>query len=182
VVVETSRPPRVLVSRAAASLPAAEFQFLVARGLELMRSGGLLLSRLKDEEVPAILSALMADFVPQDHPLTGLGRSFAEELAAAGVRSTTLPPALRTQIAEDLESHFAGPADLPAIRRGQECSADRIGLLACGEPLAALRARAQLEGATDDAARAALLERSDALRELVAFATGPEIEACYPPA
>jgi hypothetical protein len=179
VAVETSRPPRVLVSRAAASLPQPEFQFLVARGLELMRSGGLLLARLRDEEVAAILSALMADFVPHDHPLTGLGRSFAEQLAAAGVRSASLPPALRTQISEDLESYFAGPADLPAIRRGQECSADRIGLLACGDPLAALRARARLEGADDDTARATLLERSEMLRILVDFATGAEIEACY---
>ncbi|MBI5481516.1 MAG: tetratricopeptide repeat protein [Deltaproteobacteria bacterium] len=179
VAVETSRPPRVLVSRAAASLPQAELQFLVARGLELMRSGGLLLQRLKDEEVAAILSGLVADFVPHDHPLTGLGRSFAEQLAAAGVRSASLPAALRTQIAEDLESYFAGPADLAAVRRGQECSADRIGLLACGDPLAALRARARLEGAVDDATRAALLERSEPLRILIDFATGAEIEACF---
>jgi tetratricopeptide (TPR) repeat protein len=179
VAVETSRPPRVLVSRAAASLPQAEFQFLVARGLELMRSGGLLLQRLKDEELAAILSALAADFVPHDHPLTGLGRSFAELLASAGIRSESLPAALRTQMAEDLESYFAGPADLAAIRRGQECSADRIGLLASGDPAAALRARARLEGAEDDTARAALLERSELLRALVDFATSAEIEACY---
>jgi tetratricopeptide (TPR) repeat protein len=177
---EATRPPQLLLSRSAAALPPAEFGFVVARALDLVRSGGAVISRLGDEEVAALLSALAAQFGDPAPLVSEAARAFADRLATSGVRPDAVVESLRAQVAADLRACLTAPSDLAAFRHGQLRSAERVALLACGDALAALRALARLEGARADETpqgRAALLERAPALTALIDFATGPEYEA-----
>lgn len=189
VTLSATGPLRVLVGRRAESLPAEELRFLVARAVEQARAGTLALLRMSQDNLHRLLQALVGAAgrgVPVEAETAGPDESSASwlerlrEAEAAGRLPLTRVAAALADLAEQL---LAQPPDLDAYIRGCRYTADRIGLLAAGKPLSALRgwASAQKDGIpVDDATveqRQELLRSSQGVRELLAFMVSEDYAA-----
>jgi tetratricopeptide (TPR) repeat protein len=173
VVASGARPTQLRVTSAAAALPDPAWTFIAARALEEARSGLVGLRRLGAAERTEALEGAQAAL---------LGETPDGERARAAARLVndaveTLPPgAARARLVADLRQVLSAPPDWEAFARAAAYTANRVGLLACGDPAVALAALARedaplVEGPDADARRTFL--RSNAARELVTFMLSP---------
>jgi tetratricopeptide (TPR) repeat protein len=155
-------------------LPPDEQAFLFARALEVARSGAFVLEALDDDALLEFLATVAAVLAPALDP-AGEGPATAELrrwLAEPAAEALLPHGAARDRLREDLRAVLDGPPDLAAHRRGSAFTADRLGLLACGSPLAALRALNRLEGGRLSEAIAALVAHALSTAYRAAVAAG----------
>jgi hypothetical protein len=186
-----TQPLSILIGRRAEALAASDLRFFVARALEQARAGTLTVLRMSPDNLRGMLRAVlrvagapgtpseMAEEVADEATALWLARLRTPEIAA-------LIPVQehRNDLIADASQALADPPDLDAYIRGCRYTADRVGLLLCGRPLAALRALSgQLkDGSSSEEAstvshRQEQLRASQAMRELVAFMVSEEYGA-----
>ncbi|HTA18570.1 MAG TPA: hypothetical protein VK989_04725, partial [Polyangia bacterium] len=174
VVASATKPPQLRVTSAAVALPDAAWTFFAARALEDARGGLPGLRRLDTTERAEVLAGAQA---------TLLGERPDGERARAAARlvndAVDLLPAgaARERLIADLRQVLSSPLDWEAFGRAAVHTANRVGLLACGDPTVALATLGREGGltgkaATDVEARRAVL-RTDVVRELVRFMLSP---------
>ena len=173
VVASGARPTQLRVTSAAAALPDAAWTFLAARALEEARGGLVGLRGLGPADRTEVLAGAQAAL---------LGETPDGERARAAARLVndaveTLPPgAARQRLVADLRQVLSSPPDWEDFARASAHTANRVGLLACGDAAVALAALARDEAglgkAADAAARRTLL-RTIPVRELVRFMLSP---------
>jgi hypothetical protein len=156
----------------AAELPRDELAFLGGRALEDVRAGTFIATAVPPPLLLDLLRAV-AGFLGRKPAASELDRTVTAWLTIPE-HAAMLPDEDRPRILGDLEEVLAQAATFEArlleYLRGCRFSADRVGLLACGSPVAALRALAAVD-ATEGTEGAA------ALSELVAFLLSPEYRA-----
>jgi tetratricopeptide (TPR) repeat protein len=175
-VVAGTRPVTVAVGPRTLELPPAELAFIGARALEDARSGTFIAAALGSDGLRDLLRALAALLARGKGNGSGSGeldKTLAAWLVDPENRSLIPPEPARGPLTSDLQEALRAPLDAPAFLRGCRFSGDRIGLLACGSPLAALRAMA---ASTDPSGRADP-DAETAFRELVAFLFSVEYRA-----
>ncbi|HXU65175.1 MAG TPA: tetratricopeptide repeat protein, partial [Polyangia bacterium] len=175
-----THPAGLLISPNAASLSPAAWSFVAARAIEALRSG-LVTAGLNGTD--------------------GLARVFEGARAALGGEPAGAPAAqrvaewlrrpeqqlllgadTRAELLADVQAALAALPDWDAFRRGIRHTCNRVGVLVCGQPVAALQVIAEAETVGDDepvrdAATRAEMLRSPAVRELVAFLLSPVFES-----
>ena len=172
VAVVGTHPVTIALGPRATELPPTELAFLGGRALEDARSGTFIATALP---VPALLELLRAvtTFLARRPGGSELDRGVAAWLTVPE-HAALLGDEGRGQLMVDLEELLAQPAELEArmadYLRGCRFSADRMGLVACGSPVAALRALAAVGGIDGPEGAAALIE-------LVTFLLSPEYRA-----
>jgi hypothetical protein len=183
-----SRPLELAVGDAFLALPTVELGFFAARAIDDLRSGTWALSALGAERLNELLLAV-------GRVLGGVGDGPSSPEGAHLARHLEeLPsdPAVRDGIVADARAALASPFDLGRHLAGCEHLANRVALLACGQPLVAIaavyasargrRPRTDRPG-TDPMlpvlaeARAELVREGSALRELVLFLFSAEYRA-----
>ena len=166
VVASGAKPTQLRVTSAAAALPDAAWTFLAARALEDARGGLPGLRRLGISERAEVLAGAQASL---------LGERPEGERARAAARLVndavdTLPPGpARERLVADLREVLSAPIDWEAFASAAAHMANRVGLLACGDPAVALAALAREDAATEGHA----FLRTPAVRELVTFMLSP---------
>jgi stage V sporulation protein SpoVS len=180
VVASGARPALLRVTRAAAALPEASWTFLAARALEEARGGLCGLRRLAPPDRTEALAGAQAAL---------LGETPDGELARASARlvndavETLAPGKARERLVADLRQILSTPPDWEAFARAAAHTANRVGLLACGDPAVALAALARDDAAFAKPGVAKNLEarraflRTEAVRELVRFMLSPAYAA-----
>jgi tetratricopeptide (TPR) repeat protein len=186
VVASGAKPTQLRVTSAAAALPDAAWSFLVARALEEARSGLAGLRRLPPGDRTLVLEGAQAALLGE----TPDGARARDAARLVNDAVETLPPgAARQRLVADLREILSSPPDWEAFGRAAAHTANRVGLLACGDPAVALAALAREDvapargggakgaGAKDAAAREAEARRAflrtEAVRELVRFMLSP---------
>jgi hypothetical protein len=180
VIASGAKPLQLRVTSAAAALPDAAWTFLAARALDEARSGLCGVRRLGPADRTEALEGAQAAL---------LGETPDGERARAAARLVTdavetLPPgAARERLVSDLRQVLSSPPDWEAFARAAAHTANRVGLLACGDPTVALAALAREDAAFakaqsgKDAAKAAEARRAflrtPAVRELAKFMLSP---------
>jgi tetratricopeptide (TPR) repeat protein len=169
-------PPPMQITSAAAALPDVDWLFLAARALEEARSGLPALRGLGASERTAVLEgaqAALCGATPDGERARATARLVGE---ASAVLSTGKA---RERLVADLRQVLSKPPDWEAFSRAAPHTANRVGLLACGSPAAALAALAREDAllakvgdAADRVARIAFL-RTTPVRELVSFMLSP---------
>lgn len=168
-------PLTVAVGARVRDLARAEMVFMVARALEDARSGTFLVKALPTDGVVDMLRGAMRVLAPAAAPdsavatakLGDVGRLVAAHLGDPAM-SALLPTgdergALRDALAQTL----AQPSEIDDYRLGARLTADRLGALVCGSPVAALRV---VSGAPVlSLSREESLRSSPVLRDLIAF-------------
>jgi hypothetical protein len=177
-----AQPLTVVMGRRTQDLATAEVRFLLARALEQARAGTLAVVRLSPSELRSLLRGIIrtvsvhpSDRLDQDEE--GLrAAGWAERLAAPGVARFLPMGKDSADVLVEAGDALSRPPDLDGYLRGCRFTADRVGLLACGSPLVALRAlsgafKAPRPSQHDDLAtqRQEQVRSSSALRELISF-------------
>jgi hypothetical protein len=174
-----AKPPVLLISVPLLDRPEKELLFLLARGLEWVRSGGLFIQDREpsgstaqaEQWVVALASALSAP-LPSDLKIDD---EKVEQLRHWGVIPDVLDRQDRESVLKALYAYHQSPSELGLYLRAQEQMAQRIGLLASGDLLTALRATARsLAGPAvlePDAVneRIRLMDDNESLAELARF-------------
>jgi tetratricopeptide (TPR) repeat protein len=180
VVASGAKPALLRVTSAAAALPDAAWTFLAARALEEARSGLCGLRRLGPSERTEALAGAQAALLGE----TPDGARARDAARLVNDAVETLPPgSARERLVSDLRQVLSSPPDWEAFARAAAHTANRVGLLACGDPAVALAALAREDAAFAKAqslkdpgkaaeARRAFL-RTPAVRELAKFALSP---------
>ena len=178
-----TQPLSILVGRRAEALAAGDLRFFVARALEQARAGTLAVLRMSPENLRGMLRAVLRVAGAPGTPFE-IAEEAADEATALWLTRLRQPEILplipvdehRDDLIADASHALANPPDLDDYIRGCRYTADRVGLLVCGRPLAALRALAGLlkdGSAAEESAtvthRQEQLRASQAMRELVAF-------------
>jgi tetratricopeptide (TPR) repeat protein len=177
-----SNPPTLLVGEAlAAGDPTSTF--LILRALHLVRAKACALGRTAPADIAVLVAAWLKCFNPGWQPQ---GIHAAALAAACGRVQVALPRQLDPDVGSlALEISAALGTQAPALGQAALAWADRVALLALGDPNAALDAianaaghvRASAEGRTspgvgaprDPAERATWIARTPEARDLVAF-------------
>jgi tetratricopeptide (TPR) repeat protein len=174
-------PLSIILGRKAESLSSAELAFYVARALEQVRGGTLAVVRASAFQLHCLVQALAyvtrETELPSEEAPEAAVQVWITRLAAPDVRAVLPVGEDRQRLQTDAALVLADLPDLESYLRGCRFTADRVGLLACGQPLVALRAlagvlKADYEGppSTGFAHRPKeMLLALPALRELVAF-------------
>jgi tetratricopeptide (TPR) repeat protein len=177
----STQPAGLLISLNASNLGPAAWSFVAGRAIEALRSG-LVTAGLNGTD--------------------GLARLFEGARAALGGEPTRDPEAqrvadwlgrpeqqlllgsaeARAELLADVQAALGALPDWDAFRRGIRHTCNRVGVLVCGDPVAALGVIAEAETVGDDqpvrdAATRAELLRSPAVRELIAFLLSPVFES-----
>jgi hypothetical protein len=172
VAVVGTHPVTIAMGPRAAELPPTELAFLGGRALEDARSGTFIAQALPPPVLVELLQA-MAAHLGRRAPSTELERAVAAWLTVPE-HAALLTDEVRAQLSADVDELLAQADDVEAgmgdYLRGCRFTADRTGLVACGSPVAALRALAAVGGADGP-------EGAAALSELVAFLLSPEYRA-----
>ena len=170
VAVENTQPPAIVLGGGAASLDPAALSFLAARTLDLVDHGWALAGKFAPRDV-GILLELACRFAGAAPPAQGLpaeraGAFLAVLEAQVPAATRDAARALGAAAAHELEE-LDSRALVAALRR----TANRVGLLHCGDPGAALRVLSvvdrRLEAGSVDPAQALALPD---LRDLALFA------------
>lgn len=190
VTLSATQPLRILIGRRAETLPAEDLRFFVARALEQARAGTLALLRMSQENLQGMLMAVSRIAGTSGAPFDIAGQSadegtalWLERLRAPQTAALIPLERIRGELLDHARQALASPPEIETYLRGCRYTADRVGLLASGKPLAVLRALAgSLKDApTADAATVAerqeLMRNSQALRELVVFMLSEEYSA-----
>jgi tetratricopeptide (TPR) repeat protein len=177
-----STPPTLLAGESLAPGDPTS-TFLILRALHLVRAKAAALGRTAPADIAVLVAAWLKCFNPSWHPQ---GIHAAALAAACGRVQVALPRTLDPDVgALALEVASALGTQAPALGQAALAWADRVALLALGDPNAALDAianataqgRAGAEGRTnpgagaprDPAERAAWIARTPEARDLVAF-------------
>jgi tetratricopeptide (TPR) repeat protein len=185
-----TQPMSLLIGRRAESLPAAELRFFVARAFEQARAGTMAVLRMSPDNLRGLLRAVLRIAGAPATPFE-IAEEAADEATSLWLRrlrnpdlASLLPIAQhRDELLAEAGRGLAHPPDLDDYIRGCRYTADRIGLLACRQPQAALRALCGLhkkEGDIDTSTvpqRQEHLRSSQALHELVGFMLSDEYAA-----
>ena len=185
-----TQPLSILIGRRAESLAAADLRFFVARALEQARAGTLAVLRMSPDNLRGMLRAVLRVAGAPGTPFE-IAEEAADEATALWLTRLRKPEIAalipivehKDELIADASHALANPPDLDDYIRGCRYTADRVGLLLCGRPLAALRALSgQLkDGASEETATVAhrqeQLRASQAMRELVAFMVSEEYGA-----
>ena len=167
-----THPVTIALGPKAAELPPGELAFLGGRALEDARSGTFIATALSGPALVELLRAV-AGFLARRSGGGELDRSVAAWLTVPE-HAALLGDEGRSQLVADLDELLASAGEvegrLTEYLRGCRFSADRVGLVACGSPVAALRALAAVGGTESD-------EGAAALGELVGFLLSPEYRA-----
>jgi tetratricopeptide (TPR) repeat protein len=184
-----TQPLCILIGREAAALSAAHLRFFVARALEQARAGTLAVLRMSQRNLRGMLRAVLRVAGAPGTPFE-IAEESADQATALWIERLRKPEIAalipldkaKEELIENATRALANPPELDSYIRGCRYTADRMGLLACGRPLAALRALAGLlkvdnvasgEEATL-ARRQEQLRASPALCELIAFMLSEE--------
>jgi tetratricopeptide (TPR) repeat protein len=181
-----TQPMSLLIGRRAESLPAAELRFFVARAFEQARAGTMAALRMTPDNLRGMLRAVLRIAGAPATPFE-IAEEAADEATSLWLRrlrnpdiASSLPIAQhRDQLIAEAGRALSDPPNLDDYIRGCRYTADRIGLLACRHPQAALRALCGSHKESGDAApsvaqRQEQLRSSQALRELVGFMLSDE--------
>jgi tetratricopeptide (TPR) repeat protein len=187
-----TQPLSIMIGRKAESLAPAELRFFVARALEQARAGTLAVLRMSQGNLCGMLRAVLRVAGNPGTPFE-LAEESSDEPTALWIERLRKPEfaalipldKAKDELVENASRALFNPPELESYIRGCRYTADRMGLLACGQPLAALRALAGLlkvDAATSGeeaslARRQEQLRASPALRELVAFMFSEEYSA-----
>ncbi len=152
IAIEATLPLTISMGERVPGLTQVEFVFLVARALEEARAGTYAAARIGASALPdflrgvlAALSAPAAEAVLQVEDIGDLGRAAAAWLSREEVVQRMSGMAAREKIHDAAGTALATAASLDDHLAGRRLIANRVGLLACGSPLAALRAVAALK-------------------------------------
>ena len=186
-----TQPLSILIGRRAESLAPSDLRFFVARALEQARAGTLAVLRMSPDNLRGMLRAVLRVAGAAGTPFE-MAEEAADEATALWLTRLRKPEIAalipihehKDELIADASHALANPPDLDDYIRGCRYTADRVGLLLCGRPLAALRALAGLlkdgssaEETTTVAHRREQLRASQAMRELVAFMVSEEYGA-----
>ncbi|HVR02225.1 MAG TPA: tetratricopeptide repeat protein, partial [Polyangia bacterium] len=169
-----AKPLKLRVTSAAAALPDAAWTFVAARALEEARGGLGALRGLdpvaRAEVLAGALAALLGETPDGERARAAAGRvkNALETLPTGGARE---------KLVADLRKVVSTPPDWEVFERGAAHTANRVGLLACGDPAVALAALARedallAKGASGAEAQRGFL-RTTPVRELVKFMLSP---------
>jgi tetratricopeptide (TPR) repeat protein len=176
-----THPAALMVGSAAATLSEPTWSFIAGRALETLRSG-LWTAGLAGGEGLARLfegaKGALAGTTPEDER----ARAIAEWLRKPQATLALGSPEARADILADVEACLAAMPDWTTLTRGARHTRNRIGLLACANPSAAL---AMLKAEDRDAppgntpeSRQVFLQGAVA-QDLVAFMLSPVYENAY---
>jgi len=184
-----TQPMSLLIGRRAESLPAAELRFFVARAFEQARAGTMATLRMSSDNLRGLLRAVLRIAGAPATPFE-IAEEAADEATSLWLRRLRHPDIAslvpiaqhRDELIAEAGRALSDPPSLDDYIRGCRYTADRIGLLACRHPQAALRAlcglhRERDEDASTVAKRQEQLRSSQALRELVSFLLSDEYAA-----
>jgi tetratricopeptide (TPR) repeat protein len=175
-ITHAARPLPLALTPAALTLPDVDWTFLVARALEEARSGAVGLRALTTTERTEVLAGAQAALLGET-PDGARAQEAARLVTEAGAALPTGDA--RARLVSDLRQVLSRPPDWEALAGAAAHTANRVGLLACGSPAAALAALAREDALlpssgqddTDDE-RSSFL-RTSAVRELVRFMLSP---------
>jgi hypothetical protein len=186
-----TQPLSILIGRRAESLAASDLRFFVARALEQARAGTLAVLRMSPDNLRGMLRAVLRVAGAPGTPFE-IAEESADEATALWLTRLRKPEIAallpiqehQNEFIADASHALADPPDLDDYIRGCRYTADRVGLLGCGRPLAALRALAGYlkdGSAAEETAtvvhRQEQLRASQAMREMVAFMVSEEYGA-----
>ena len=186
-----TQPLSILIGRRAESLAASDLRFFVARALEQARAGTLAVLRMSPDNLRGMLRAVLRVAGAPGTPFE-IAEESADAATALWLTRLRKPesaalisvPEHKDEFIADGSHALADPPDLDDYIRGCRYTADRVGLLSCGRPLAALRALAGFlkdgsaaEETATVAHRQEQLRASQAMREMVAFMVSEEYGA-----
>jgi tetratricopeptide (TPR) repeat protein len=184
-----TQPLSILIGKKAEQLAPCELRFFLARALEQARAGTLAVLRMSPDNLRGMLRAVLRIAGAPATPFE-IAEEAADESTALWLKRLRNPDVAalipleggRDRLIADARQALAAPPDIDDYIRGCRYTADRVGLLACGRPLVALRALGGMgkDGLPSSAESAAIAQRkeqvrsSPALRELVAFLLSEE--------
>jgi tetratricopeptide (TPR) repeat protein len=186
-----TQPLSILIGRRAEALAASDLRFFVARALEQARAGTLAVLRMSPDNLRGMLRAVLRVAGAPGTPFE-IAEESADEATALWLTRLRKPEIAallpiqehHNEFIADASHALADPPDLDDYIRGCRYTADRVGLLGCGRPLAALRALAGYlkdGSAAEETAtvvhRQEQLRASQAMREMVAFMVSEEYGA-----
>jgi hypothetical protein len=187
-----TQPLCILIGRKAEALSAADLRFFTARALEQARAGTLAVLRMSQGNLRGMLRAVLrvagapgTPFEIDEETADQAAALWTERLRRPEISALIPLDKAKEELIDSATRALANPPELDSYIRGCRYTADRMGLLASGRPLAALRALAGLlkvdSAATSDEAtlarRQEQLRASPALSELVAFMLSEEYGA-----
>jgi tetratricopeptide (TPR) repeat protein len=190
-----TQPSSILIGRKAETLAAPDLRFFVARALEQARAGTLTVLRMSPDNLRGMLRAVLRVAGAPGTPFE-VAEEASDEATALWLTRLRKPEIAalipvdehKDELIADASHALANPPDLDDYIRGCRYTADRVGLLLCGHPLAALRALAGLlkEGSGGEESgtvqhRQEQMRASQAMRELVAFMVSEEYAALVEP-
>jgi tetratricopeptide (TPR) repeat protein len=190
-----TQPLSILIGRRAEALAAPDLRFFVARALEQARAGTLAVLRMSPDNLLGMLRAVLRVAGAPGTPFE-IAEEAADEATALWLTRLRKPEIAalipigehKDDLIADASHALANPPDLDDYIRGCRYTADRVGLLLSGHPLAALRALAGLlkngsaaEGSATVLQRQEQMRASQAMRELVAFMVSEEYGALVEP-
>ena len=133
------RPPTaVVLSPGLAALPSAELRFLLGRALWLLRSEHALVVGLPKERLNALFMSAVRAFHPRHAAVRANDAGAAGETDAQQLRKQ-LPYKVVKRLSELFQRETDTQFSSARWRKGVEHSANRAGLVACGEFRAAAR-------------------------------------------
>jgi len=176
-----TQPAGLLISLNAASLSPAAWSFVAGRAIEALRSGLVTAGLNGTDGLARVFEGARAALggqpagVPEAQRVAEWLRRPDQQLLLGGADT-------RAELLADVEAALGALPDWDAFRRGVRHTCNRVGVLVCGQPVAALEVIAEAETVGDDepvrdAATRAQLLRSPAVRELVAFLLSPVFES-----
>ena len=190
VTLSVAQPLSILVGRRAELLPEPDLCFFLARALEQARAGTLAVLRMSDDHLRGMLRAVRRVAGAPGTPFE-LAEEAADEATAPWLARLRQSQAaaqifsgeMQSDLVEQATHALANPPELEAYIRGCRYTADRVGILLCGQPLAALRGLTGFHKDDGGAAGSTVARRqeqlraSQTLRELVAFMLSEEYGA-----
>jgi len=204
ITIEATRPATLSIGSRALTVPQSELVFLVARAIDEVRAGTALVARLSQDELAALLAGATASLSATAAPADRLARAAVTWLAGPEQAAEMPHGPARMAVMDHLAAAKTAGPPIGSYLAGCRHTANRVGLLTCMSPLAAVRALARLEGWRDDetaggepgrhdlpaptaapdrlrddtiGARQRFLRDSAALRELVRYIVSPAYNA-----
>jgi tetratricopeptide (TPR) repeat protein len=177
-----SQPLTVVMGQRCESLEDPELRFFVARVLEQARAGTMAVARLSVSDLRGLLRGVIrvvsmgaSDEAPGERDSeSDLAASWASRLSQPQIARLLPSGKTRADLLVDAGEALSRPPDLEGYVRGCRFTADRVGLLASGSPLVALRAltgfyKQDSGAATSASEQQERVRSSAAAREIIGF-------------
>jgi tetratricopeptide (TPR) repeat protein len=177
-----SQPLTVVTGQRTEELEDAERRFFLGRVLEQARAGTMAVAKLSMDDLRGLLRGVirvvsMGDSDESTGEREGEGdsaTSWAARLSQPQIAKLMPTGKARADLLVDAGEALSRPPDLEGYVRGCRFTADRVGLLASGSPLVALRAltgyyKQEAGSETNPSDQQERVRSSAAVREIVAF-------------